>query len=196
MLDWADCDKLIQNCMNQGTESEKDSVDVEGTRRINTARYMFGSVKIKFKSNTSRDVVWSFKKRLDNIIKNTEECVPLPALLVDGLALAFLGSSLKVSVECAPWKRDHVKAVGRFCGAFRSVTQAQVVINIRGEIGPPRSKIWTVATQAVRPINIATFTTTTNTWVVDEPSFEQMKAAFPGLTVTKEALEAEVSRRQ
>ena len=89
-----------------------------------------------------------------------------------------------------------MKAVARYCGAFRTATANQVDIQIRGEMGPPRSHVWTVATATVRPLCIGEFTTATNRWSIPVPSFDLLKQAYPQLTVTRENLEAEVNRRQ
>eukprot|EP00959_Pyramimonas_sp_CCMP1952_P430755 9021243-Pyramimonas_sp.AAC.1 len=48
---------------------------------------------------------------------------------------------IRTLAECPPWKRDHVKAVARFCGTWRSLTSAHVQIEIRREMEPPRSQI-------------------------------------------------------
>ncbi len=200
LLTWSDCQKLIDNCLERCNQLEKDAVDREATERINSGRYMFGSVKISFKPNTSRDLLWTIKKKWDAITRNTVDGhngLPLPAVLTEGLAIQFPGSNLRVQIECAPWKRDHVKAVARFCGAFRTMTQQHAQIEVRGEIGPPRSLIWTVAKGALRPINIATFTSARNTWEVHEPQWQQVVSAFPAVVaVTKQMLESEVNRRQ
>ena len=106
--------------------------------------------------------------------------------------------SIKVSVECPEWKRDHVKAVGRFCGTIRSMcTQIGIeVIAVRGEMGPPKSTIWTVPTTAApRPMLLAEFTTTRATWEVSSETVDRLHQLIPAFPKTKADIETEVNRR-
>ena len=67
---------------------------------------------------------------------------------------------------------------------------------IRGEIGPPRSQIWTKAAQALAPICFATFTTTTGLWTIHADAWARIVRAYPALTIPMDTVVAEANRRQ
>jgi len=210
MIPWADAYQLIQNLVGTLAKADADQVDLTKTERLNGGRYMYGSVRIGFKDGTCRDTLWSVKSRADQICKPVNQRAPglgiprgyealeapAPTSLTENLDATIDATRLRTVVECPPWKKDHVKAVARFCGTWRSLTQSLVNIEIRGEIGPPRSQIWTKATALVKPICFAEFTTATGVWRIHADSFARIVAAYPALTVPSATLVDEVNRRQ
>eukprot|EP00959_Pyramimonas_sp_CCMP1952_P043458 908778-Pyramimonas_sp.AAC.1 len=97
--------------------------------RINAGRYMFGSANIKFKPGTDRDIIWRAKRCIDLVtVPPAKRPAPPPGTqiaasqcLIENMKQKINPELLKVSVECPAWKKGHVKAVGRFCGALRSM---------------------------------------------------------------------------
>jgi len=207
MLMWEDVKVLIDNITNHClSEDDRVHVCVDGTERINAGRYMFGSAKIKFKPGTDRDIIWRVKRCIDLVtVPPAKRPAPPPGIqiaapqcLIENMKQVINPESIKVSVECPEWKRDHVKAVGRFCGTIRSMcTQIGIeVIAVRGEMGPPKSTIWTVPTTAApRPMLLAEFTTTRATWEVSSETVDRLHQLIPAFTKTKADIETEVNRR-
>eukprot|EP00959_Pyramimonas_sp_CCMP1952_P253182 5289647-Pyramimonas_sp.AAC.1 len=124
---------------------------------------------------TDRDIIWCAKRCIALVtVPLARRPAPPPGIqiaspqcLIENMTHNFNPELLKVSVECPAWKRDHVKAVGRFSGTLRSMcTHIGIdAIAVRGEMGPPRSSIGTVPTVAgQRPLLLAGFTTTRATW--------------------------------
>ena len=170
---------------------------------------MFAGVRVGFKDGTPRDTLWKVKKWTDLICTPAQTRGPSPpgitvpdaSVLVKDLesnngSFPIDPHKIRVTVECPPWKRDHVKAVARFCGTWRTQTASQVDVEIRGEIGPPRSQIWTKAVPGRPPICIATFTTTTGLWTLHEDSWRSLVSAVPQLTTPMLTIQTEVNSRQ
>eukprot|EP00959_Pyramimonas_sp_CCMP1952_P259590 5427792-Pyramimonas_sp.AAC.1 len=63
------------------------------------------------------------------------------------------------------------------------MTSAHVQIEIRGEIGPPRSQIWPQAVPNLRPVCFATSTNTTGAWVLHAAVWARIVSIYPALTV-------------
>eukprot|EP00959_Pyramimonas_sp_CCMP1952_P292456 6116574-Pyramimonas_sp.AAC.1 len=141
MITWADGLELIRNVISTLPQEDQDKFDSEKTDRLNSGRYMYGSVKIGFKDGTPKETLWRVKKWMDNIVKPAEtRPQPPPGLnyptldtIIHGLSTTIDASKIRCLVECPPWKRDHVKAVARFCGCWRSKTAALVDIPVKGE---------------------------------------------------------------
>eukprot|EP00959_Pyramimonas_sp_CCMP1952_P182956 3825854-Pyramimonas_sp.AAC.1 len=116
-------------------------------QRVNAGMYMFGSFKIKFKHGTDRDVIWRVKRDIDRVAAAVENRVPPPPgttiqppqVLAAGVSQKFEPTLIRVTLECPSWKRDHVKAVSRFCGTIRSICidLRMPMLAIKGEMGPP-----------------------------------------------------------
>eukprot|EP00959_Pyramimonas_sp_CCMP1952_P163661 3421313-Pyramimonas_sp.AAC.1 len=69
-------------------------------------------------------------------------------------------------------------------------------IAVRGEMGPPKSSIWTVPTVAgQRLLLLAGFTTTRATWEVSNKSDGRLHQLIPAVTTTKADVEMEVNRK-
>jgi hypothetical protein len=165
---------------------------------------MYGSVKVGFKEGTPRDTLWRIKKWMDMVCKEPADRIAPPPgytypdadVLTHDMDTPIDPRKIRTLVECAPWKRDHVKAVARFCGTWRSMTSAHVQIEIRGEVGPPRSQIWTQAVTNFRPVCFATYTNTTGAWVLHADAWARIVSFYPALKVPMNDILQEVNRRQ
>eukprot|EP00959_Pyramimonas_sp_CCMP1952_P060448 1262752-Pyramimonas_sp.AAC.1 len=63
------------------------------------------------------------------------------------------------------------------------MTSAHVQIEIRGEMGPPRSQIWTQAVPNLRPVCFATYTNANGAWVLHAHAWARIVSIYPALTV-------------
>ena len=205
MLTFDDAMILLNNISKVIAPDDQAFLSKEGTERINSGRYMFGSCRIKFLPMTDREVLYRTMKLLKIIVTPTAQRAPLPEgttipdpnVLIAGMAQVIDPTLLRFNIESAPWKRDHVRAVGRFCGAWRNVCQRHnLVLEVRGEVGPPKSNMWVKAQgdRLLRPICIAEFGAG-QTWTIHETQWGQLQAKFPTLTITAPAFEIEVNRR-
>eukprot|EP00959_Pyramimonas_sp_CCMP1952_P056762 1185633-Pyramimonas_sp.AAC.1 len=156
---------------------------------------MYGSVKIGFKDGTPRDTLWITKQWTDLVCQDpADRLAPPPGytypdvdVLVQNMDTSIDPKKICTLVECPPWKRDHVKALARFCGTWRSLTSAHVQIEILGEMGPPRSQIWTQAVPNLRRVCFATYTNTTGAWVLHADAWVRIVFTYPALTVPMDA---------
>eukprot|EP00959_Pyramimonas_sp_CCMP1952_P446121 9340381-Pyramimonas_sp.AAC.1 len=70
------------------------------------------------------------------------------------------------------------------------------MLAIKGEMGPPRSTIWTIPQNSgERPIMLAEFTTTKSLWEVSVDGFAKLQRVYPAFSRDRSEVEAEVNRR-
>ena len=205
MLPWADVEQLIKNLLETLPVDDeiRSKYDEAKTIRLNGGRYMFGNIRIGFQDGTQREVLWKFKKWIDSIVVPTADrpqpppglTVPDAQTLIQNLGTALDPHRIRTTVEAPPWKKDHVQAVGRFYGAWKSQTSTLVAIDVRGELGPPRSQMWTKSTQNCAPMCLATFTTVTGLWTIHAATWARLVQLYPALTVQMDQVQAEANRR-
>eukprot|EP00959_Pyramimonas_sp_CCMP1952_P132927 2779163-Pyramimonas_sp.AAC.1 len=76
MLMWSDFRQLADNVIKILGEDDAAYICPDATGRVNAGRYMFGSVKIKFKHGADRDVIWRVKRDIDWVAAAIENRPP------------------------------------------------------------------------------------------------------------------------
>jgi len=167
MIVYKDVSVLLKNVYAMLSPDDQSFIDADRTDRLNGGRTMYGSCRLGFKPGTDGDILWRIKKQLDmylvpvadrtKIGEATQKVEPVPEDFLKGMSQAIPVRQLRIVVDCQPWKRPHVKTVGRFQGILKNM--AGLVgkqIALKGEMGPPKSAIWVVAVDQ-RPILLAEY---------------------------------------
>eukprot|EP00959_Pyramimonas_sp_CCMP1952_P378906 7937123-Pyramimonas_sp.AAC.1 len=65
MLTYEDCMMIIKNIASVLSEDDRALLDSDRTERLNSGRVMFGNMKMAVKGGVGADIIWRWKKYLD-----------------------------------------------------------------------------------------------------------------------------------
>ena len=208
MIVYNDVSMLFKNVYAMLAPDDQALIDQDRTDRLNGGRTMYGSCRLGFKPGTDGDILWRIKKQLDQYLipvadrPNIEEAPqmiqPSPEAFLIGMSQLIPIEQLRVVVDCQPWKRPHVKTVGRFQGILKNLASTVgKQISLKGEMGPPKSAIWVVA-PAQRPLLLAEFNRSkapehVDKWEVYGEAWKEMCRIY-GVELSLHDFKAELSR--
>ena len=185
-LPTSEMEKFFKNLLGMLCEDDQNAIDIKRSEQANGSRYMFGSFKFWFKANTSSDAAWIIQKRWKALYDNPDE---RPKMFV---GMANTPQKVRFQMDSPPWKRAHIKAVGRFCGAFKQYVGT--AIDIRAELGPPKTFMWTKPSdRMVRSICIAEYSETSGRWLIYTDMWDSMRQTL-GLMATGPDAATQMSR--
>ena len=208
MIVYDDVSKLLKNVYAMLAPDDQSLIDQDRTDSLNGGRTMYGSCRLGFKPGTDGDTLWRIKKQLDQYLipvanrpkveEATQMILPSPEAFLIGMSQQIPIEQLRVVVDCQPWKRPHVKTVGRFQGILKNMASAVgKQISLKGEMGPPKSAIWIVA-NAQRPFLLAEFNRSkapehADKWEVYGEAWKEMCKIY-GVELSLPDFKAELSR--
>ena len=195
---------MMNNSTNLLTDEMRGLIDVDATSRANGGRFKYGPFRIKVKQGTYSKHLWDIRRywilACTEVAKRTTGAppgfppLPPPNAVTAQILTAIDPTTIRIVVESAPWKVQHIKAVGRFIGIFKSNVEGGNSVTLKGEMGPPKSYVWTVPPSTDRrPLLIATFSEKSARWVVHPDTWQTMMASY-GVTTTDAAFEVLVNQ--
>ena len=138
MITEEEVNQLLNNIMATLPDSEKQAIDTEATQRSNGGRLLYGKVVLRMNDNADGQAVWKVRAKLLDALK--AKTIPFPP-------------DAKVTLQMAPWKRDHNVAIGKMRGALGEHGVSQDTVKFM--MGPPQTTM--LAINGQRPTAIGTW---------------------------------------
>ena len=140
-----DASELLKNVMRilESDDLVHACIDQEGSNRLVQTKPMHASIRVKFKSGTDKDTLYTAQ----TILTKLNNDLTLRMGLFENLTAPLL--RIRFRVEAPPWKKPHSQAVGRFHGEWAKL---HATVAIKGTVGAGKtaSTMWTDAVDGKR----------------------------------------------